>query len=447
MHTSRPSASSRRDFLRITAGSLAAAAAATAVPGGIARAAASDPITLGFLGDLTKAIGFFNSPRLIGLQFAYQYLAEHENGIGGRRPLLRWYDHKSDPTEAVSGFSALAGKTVLNSSCGTGEQQLLKPRYEAEKFITFTCSASPGVIYPLGHVFATTPYFPNQLGLFADWLTETWDFRGKGRGPRVVTMSYPSPYGRSHITNESKAYLKQKGVEYLGEVDIPFVIVDATAPLTRAKQMGADWAFTAALFATLGPLLKENHDKGFGLKFAANSFGVDPAIIPRAGAKAAEAMHGVFAFSFLEEETDGIRLVKKTWEEKSVRPEDRTVGFVQAWMEAFMIKAVVEETLKRVGRWDRVTPRELIASIETWGTRDIRGLGRVTYAKDSRDAKTARIAGVRDGRWVALSDWRQGPQLVPRDWLKPLYSAATPDVRVAMAGPASAGAAGEVPCH
>jgi ABC-type branched-subunit amino acid transport system substrate-binding protein len=445
MHISRR-ASSRRDFLRTAARGIAAAGALGALPARVGSAATSDVVTLGFLGDLTKAIGFFNSPRLIGLQFAYQHLAQRENGIGGRKPVLKWYDHKSDPTEAVSGFSMLAGKTLLNSSCGSGEQQLLKPRYEAEKFITFTCSATPGVIYPLGHVFATTPYFPHQLGIFADWLVETWDFKGKGRGPKVVTMSYPSPYGRSHITNESKAYLKQKGIEYLGEIDVPFVIVDATAPLTRAKEMGADWAFTAALFATLGPLLKENHEKGYGLKFAGNSFGVDPAIIPRAGAKAAEAMHGVFGFSFMHEDTEGIRLVKKTWEDRSVRPEDRTVGFVQAWMEAFMVKAVVEETLKRVGRWDRVTPKELIASIETWGTRDIRGLGRVTYSKESRDAKTARIAAVRDGRWVPLTDWRRGPQLVPKDWLKPVYSSAPARIQLARAEDAT-GVMSDAPCH
>ena len=446
---SRRNRESRRGFLKTAVGGVAAAAASGSLAVRIASAASTpDVITLGFLGDLTRAIGFFNSPRLIGLQYAYQYLWEHEGGIAGRKPVLRWYDHKSDPTEAVSGFSILSGKTLLNSSCGSGEQQLLKPRYEAEKFITFTCSASPGVIYPLGHVFATTPYFPNQLGFFADWLVETWDFKGKGRGPRLVSMSYPSAYGRSHVTAESKAYLKQKGVELLGEIDIPFVIVDATAPLTRAKEMGADWVFTAALFATLGPLLKDNHEKGFGLKFAGNSFGVDPAIIPRAGAKAAEAMHGVFGFYFMDEATDGISLVKKTWEDKWVRPEDRSVGFVQAWMEAFMVKSAVEETLKRVGRWDRITPRELVTSIEAWGSRDIRGLGRVTYSKDSRDGKSARIAAVRDGKWVPLTPWRQGPQLVPKDWLKPVYSSREPDLRLALAQVAQGNreASGE-PCH
>jgi len=226
------------------------------------------------------------------------------------------------------------------------------------------------------------------------------------------------------------------------------VIVDATAPLTRAKEMGADWVFTAALFATLGPLLKDNHEKGFGLKFAANSFGVDPAVIPRAGEKAAEAMHGVFGFYFMDEATDGISLVKKTWEDKWVRPEDRSVGFVQAWMEAFMVKSAVEETLKRVGRWDRITPRELVTSIEAWGSRDIKGLGRVTYSKDSRDGKSARIAAVRDGKWVPLTPWRQGPQLVPKDWLKPIYSWREPDLRLALAQVAQGNReASAQPCH
>lgn len=411
----------RRQFLKFTAASAAIISAGSILPKIMTNASAQVEIKLGFLGDLTKAIGFFNSPRLIGLRYAYEYLEEKEKGIAGKKPSLIWYDHKSDPTEAVSGFSLLSGKTLLNSSCGTGEQQLLKPRYEAEKFVTFTCSSSPGVVYPLGHVFATTPYFPNQFGFFIAWLAETWDWKGKGRGPKVVSMSYPSPYGKSHLTEESKAYMKEKKVEFLGEIDIPFVIVDATTPLTKAREMGADWAFSAALFATLGPLLKENHEKGFGLKFAANSFGVDPAVIPRAGAEAAEALHGTFAFYFSHEDTEGMRLVKQNWEAKKVRPEDRTIGFVQAWMEAFMIKAAVEETLDRVKDWKKVDSRELVLTIQTWGTRDIRGLGKVTYSKDSRDAKTARMAGVKKGQWMPLTDWRPVPSLVPKDWLKPIY--------------------------
>lgn len=413
---------SRRDFLKFTAASVAALSGASMLPRITARTSAADVVQLGFLGDLTKAIGFFNSPRLIGLRYAYEYIEKNENGIAGRKPVLTWYDHKSDPTEAVSGFSLLSGKTMLNSSCGTGEQQLLKPRYEAEKFTTFTCSSSPGVIYPLGHVFATTPYFPNQFGFFIDWLADSWDWKGMGRGPRVVSMSYPSAYGKSHLTNESKAYLKEKKVEFLGEIDIPFAVVDPTTPLTKAKQMGADWAFTAALFATLGPLLKENHEKGFGLKFAANSFGVDPAVIPRAGAEAAQALYGTFAFYFLQEDTEGMGLVKKNWEEKNVRPEDRTIGFVQAWMEAYMIKAAIEETLDRVKDWKKINSKELVTTIQSWGTRDIKGLGKVTYARDSRDAKTARMAGIKNGQWVPLSDWRPVPSLVPAEWLKPIYS-------------------------
>lgn len=412
----------RRQFLKFTAASAVAITAGSVLPKLLTNASAKEEIKVGFLADLTKALGFFNSPRLLGLRYAYEYMEEKENGIAGRKPSLIWFDHKSDPTEAVSGFTLLSGKTMLNSSCGTGEQLLLKPRYEAEKFITFTCSASPGVIYPLGHVFATTPYFPNQLGCFVDWVVETWDGKGKGRGPKLVSMSYPSPYGKSHLTEESKAYMKEKKVEFLGEIDIPFVIVDATAALAKAKDMGADWVFTAAAYVTLGPLLKDNHEKGFGLKFGANSFGADPAVIPRAGAEAAEALYSACSLNFTYEDTEGMRLVRQNWEDKKVRPEDRSTAFVQAWMEALMIKAAVEETLDRVKDWKKVDPRELVLTIQSWGTRDIRGLGKVTYSRDSRDAKTARIVGVRKGQWVPLTDWRPVPNLVPKDWLKPLYT-------------------------
>jgi hypothetical protein len=93
-------------------------------------------------------------------------------------------------------------------------------------------------------------------------------------------------------------------------------------------------------------------------------------------------------------------------------------------MNTWMTKMVVEETLKRVGSWDKVTPVELRRTTEGWGKVDIKGLGRLDYGKSLRGSGEVRIIEVRkvkvDGkdviRWEYATDWVKAPFLVPKKW-------------------------------
>lgn len=388
---------------------------------------AKEKFGIAFLGDLTGPLGFWNAPRLVGIQDAIEYLNEKHGGIGGREVYLEWADTKSKIDIATSAYERLQAKGFpVWHTCGTGEQQILKTRYEQDRSqVIYTCSTSPNVIYPPGYCFGTAAYYPDEWGLFTDWVVENWDFKKMGRNPRFVILTYTSGYGKACITDELFEYAKNKGFEHVDTIFVPFVTVDAVTPLMKAKQAGADWVIGQMIYQTVPPYLNANYKMKLGLKFAVNTFGVDDVMIYNSTPpEAAIGLTGITNWRLSWEDTEGLRIIRETWEKKNRRPEDRGASYILGWMNTWQTKRVVEETLARVGTWDKVTAAEVRKTSEGWGDVDVNGLGNLTYGKNLRGTSLSRIAQVKKVnvsgkeviRWDYVTDWRKAPFLVPKEW-------------------------------
>jgi ABC-type branched-subunit amino acid transport system substrate-binding protein len=392
---------------------------------------AAEKYGIGFLGDLTGPLGFWNAPRLVGIQDAIEYMNKTFGGIGGREVYLEWEDTKSKIDIATSAYERLVAKKFpIWHTCGTGEQQILKQRYEADRSqCIYTCSTSPNVIYPPGYCFGTAAYYPDEWGFFVDWVVENWDFKKMGRGPRMAILTYGSGYGKACITDEFLNYAKSKGAEIVDTIFVPFVTVDATTPLMKAKKAGADWCFGQWIYQTVPPYLTANYKMNLGLKFAVNTFGVDDVMIYNSTPQeAAIGLTGITNWRLTWEDTPGLKIIRKTWEEKNRRPEDRGAAYILGWMNTWQTKRLIEETLARVGSWDKITSKEVRITSESWGDVDVNGLGKLTYGKALRGTSDVRMAQVKkvkvDGkdviRWDYVTDWRKAPFLVQKDWQEPL---------------------------
>ncbi len=389
--------------------------------------AAKEKFGVAFLGDLTGTLGFWNAPRLVGIQDAIEYINKNEGGIAGRELYLEWVDTKSKIDIATSGYERLkANHLPVWHTCGTGEQQILKARYEADKSqVLYTCSTSPNVIYPPGYVFGTAPYYADLWGGLVDWIVENWDFKKEGRGPRFAILTYESGLGKAFLTENFFNHVKSKGAEVVETVFVPFVTVDAVTPLMKAKKAGADWIIGNMAYQTYPPYLNTNYKMKLGLKFGTMTFGVDDVMISMCNPQeAAIGFTGVTNWTQTWEDTEGMKIIRKVWEEKNRRPEDRGASYILGWMNTWMTKKVVEETLKRVGSWEKVTPEEIRKTSEGWGDVDIKGVGRLSYGKQQRGVSKARMVQVKKVnvggkdviRWDYLSDWREIPYLVEADW-------------------------------
>lgn len=385
---------------------------------------------VGFLADLSGTLGFWNAPRVVGLTAAYDWISKNEYGIAGRKPIIRWYDHKSSASEARAGYAKLREKYIVNHSCGTGEQQMLKPQYDPDKFLTLTCSNSPNVIYPVGYAFGISPYWTNQYAAFIDWVIK------EGKGTKMAYITYPSAYGRAYITPETEAYNKEKGIKVVADLACPWAPPDPDSILRAAKAAGAEIVFTNMMYATMGPLLKANYDGGYNLLFAVNSLSLDEATIALAGKDEktgkwkADGIIGISNYVNAADLDDpkspfygskGMTLLNEYWDTHFVRPADRAGSYIQAWLEAFMAKEAVEETLVRVKSWDKVTSREIRLTMEgkDWWGRNVKGMIVTNYSPRDRDPKMARIMQVRDGKWVGLTGLFETKNLVPEEWRKP----------------------------
>jgi branched-chain amino acid transport system substrate-binding protein len=377
----------------------------------------NNDFTIAFLADISGPLGFWNAPRLVGIQDAAEYLNNNLGGIGGKKIKINWRDHKSNVALALKYYQELRSHgSLIWHTCGTGEQQMLKPYYEQDKTqVIFTCAVSPGVVYPVGYVFGTAAYYPNQFGAFIDWLVETWEKQNNTRRPRVAFMTYESAYGRACVSQETLAYAKKKGVEIVETIYVPFVTTDPVSPLQKAKKAGADWLYGQWLWQTVPPYLKANKDYALGLNFCVNSFGVDEVMISKGG-EAAEGLTGVTSWYLPSENTPGINLARVVLEEKQRRPEDRGAPYFVGWMNMLATKRVIEESLARLGNWEKINPQEIIATLEGWQEVDIDGLCRLNYGPQRRGAGKIRIVQVQGGKWVPVTPWRQTPRLVPGEW-------------------------------
>ena len=129
---------------------------------------AKEKFGIAFLGDLTGALRVLERSEAGRYSGCDRVSQQKYGGIGGREVYLEWADTKSKIDIATSGYERLQVKGFpVWHTCGTGEQQILKARYEQDRSqVIYTCSTSPDVIYPPGYCFGTAAYYPDRVGSF-----------------------------------------------------------------------------------------------------------------------------------------------------------------------------------------------------------------------------------------------------------------------------------------
>ncbi len=379
-------------------------------------------LNIGFLGDVSGPIGFWNAPRLVGIQDAIEYVNNEMGGVRGKKLKLDWRDQKSDAGLHLKYYNEMKANTYLiMHTCGTGEQQMAKPFYERDKSKIFlTCSMSPGVLYPVGHVFGTGLYYPDQFGAFFDWVAENWNYQKEKRNPRVAFMTYNNAIGRVCLEPEVLAYAEKRRVDIVDTIFIPFITIDPLTPLLQAKEAGADWLAGMYLWQTLPPYLKANKEYKLGLKFFVSNMAVDDVIVSDSG-EAAEGLTGVTSWTLTSEVTTGMEIINRTIKKKNRKSEDRGISYILGWMNIMQTKLALEETLTRVKSWDKVTVPEIMLTLESWTDKDILGLAKFTYSPTHRGPSKARMVQVENGQWKVIKDWFSATSLVPEEWKKPIH--------------------------
>jgi len=378
--------------------------------------------TMYFFADMSRIFGFVNVPRLLGIQDTIYWINKYKGGVQGRKLRVEWADHTNDLSVGATIYERWRTKKnfMYLAVCGSQENEAFHDRYAEDEVVVTSCGASETGIYPAGYPFATIPMYSDQFANFIDYITENWDWKGKGRPPRLAFMTYDNAFGRACLQPVALEYAKKKGVEIVDTQFIPVIVANATTPLTRAKKAGADYVYGQLLWQTLIGLAKANDKLGYGLKFGTNNFGVDEPL-PLLGGKAVEGIMGTTPYKLWSEKDDPfIQRATKIAKEQGRRRKDLLNAYFLGVANVLTIYDLLNQLVPKVG-WEGINGRVLRRQLETWGKDyDLHGLVKFDYTPQYRTPMTARLVAIKDGQWVPVTDWRRMPGLIKAD-LKGVY--------------------------
>lgn len=392
-------------------------------------AAKDEFFTMYFFADMSRGFATTNVPRLLGIQDTIYWINKYKGGVQGRKLRVEWADHTNDLSVAATLYERWRPRKnfIFLAVCGSQENEAFHDRYAEDEVVVSSCGVSETGIYPAGYAFATIPLYSDQFANFADYITEKWDWKGKGRAPKLAFMTYDIPYGRACLQPLVLEYAKKKKIEIVDTQFIPIIVIDATTPLTRAKKAGADYVYGQLTYVTLVPLLKENEKLGYGLKFGSNNFGVDEPLPLLAGKTAEGTVLGTTPYKLWSEKNEPIiQTLSKIAEEVGRRRKDLANGYFLGVANALTLYDLLNQTVPKVG-WAGINSRVLRRQLESWGKEyDLHGLVKFDYTSEARTPMVARLVEVKNGQWVPVTDWNRMPGILRADLKGPYKEPSTP---------------------
>jgi branched-chain amino acid transport system substrate-binding protein len=393
-------------------------------------AAKEEFFTIYFWADMSRADASINVPRLLAIQDTIYRINKYKGGVHGKKLKVEWADHTKDLSVGAAIYERWRTRKnfMFMGVCGSQENEAFHDRYGEDEVVVSSCGVSETGIYPAGYAFATIPMYADQFAIFADYITEKWDWKKMGRGPRLSIMAYDAPYGKAALQPLVLDYAKKKGIEIVDKQFIPVIVVDPTTPLTRAKNAGADFVYCQVICVTLIPLVKENEKLGYGLKFGTTNFGVDEPL-PMLAGKAAEGVLGCTPYKLWSEKNDPtVQWMTELTKEVGRRRQDLLNTYFLGTVNVLTIYDLLNQLVPKVG-WAGLNGRVLRRQLESWGKGyDLHGLVKLDYTPEWRTPMVARLAEVKNGQWVPATDWRKMPGLIREDLKGTYKEPSTPPV-------------------
>jgi ABC-type branched-subunit amino acid transport system substrate-binding protein len=411
-------------FLMLLVFSLAVFPALESKP---SAAAKEEYFTMYFWADMSRIYGFINIPRLLGIQDAIHWINKYKGGVQGRKMRVEWADHTNDLAVGAAIYERWRPRKnfIFMAVCGSQENEAFHDRYAEDEVVVSSCGVSETGIYPAGYPFATIPLYADQFANFANVIASKWDYKGKGRPPRLAFMTYDTPYGRACLQPLIIDYCKQKNIEVVDKQFIPVILVDTATPLTRAKNAGADYVYGQLLWQTLLSLAKTNEQLGYGIKFGTNNFGVDEPL-PMMGGKSVEGIMGTTPYKLWSETNDPfIKLAMQISKEQGRRRQDLCNTYFLGWANTLTLYDLLNQLVPKVG-WGGINGRVMRRQLETWGKEyDLHGLVKFDYTRENRTPMVARLVEIKNGQWVPVTNWQRMPGIIRTDLRGPYKEPAT----------------------
>jgi len=170
--------------------------------------------------------------------------------------------------------------------------EALKPRCDKDKICVYTNSPTFVSLYPPGYVFGTAPSYPDQFGLFCDWLV-----KNQPKPHKIAVCTWTRSTG-GDFGQGSQGLYEKEGIQLISEEFYPPTTVDVSTQLTRIYSKGGDgtWVYNNTLGSGPATLIKSANSLGLlgKLHFAGGVWSMGRDVVKIIGPKLA-AKSGMIA--------------------------------------------------------------------------------------------------------------------------------------------------------
>ena len=334
-----------------------------------------------------------------------EYLNETQGGIAGNKllPLLLDGRYKLDEELKIYRRCVDQEGAVVVNGWSTGAVKALRDQINSDGVPFITESFSSEVVDPakLPFIFIAGPTYEQQIGIGLQ------DLKDKG-GKKVVFMHGDNEYGRGPISVVRKAGVLEKlGLQLVDAVEFPYDTQDVTAQLLRVKAKSPDLIYVQGSTPQMLVVLRDAAKVGLSAKlFMGNLYNISPAIPEQLGANA-NGFRAIQAYADFGSNIAAMKEIEAFRAKHEVTRQD--VYYMKGWMKGKTIAAAIAASVKKNGGKVPADIKAFRKSVrdEFEGLKglDVGGIAPPLDFANHQGSTRARIAEIKDGRYVPVSDW------------------------------------------
>ena len=391
-----------------------------------ALALTGETITIYHFGDLSGPYAAITGPLIHGAEDAVAAINE-AGGIYGATLALKFADTASSIDEAVAAYDRFTGEgenPLVMITYGSGEVEALAQRFAEDKIVNLTAGLSArGFYIDSGYTFGLGPIYPDQIGAVMAFLKDNWDTykpADAGDAIKLAYLSWPTAFGQGALTDESRAYLADLGIEIVAEEIYDLSpTADTTAAILNAQVAGANVIWTNTLAFGTSVILNDLNALGLRDQFVVgtDNWGMDLATY----AFLANPAYGVgliAAFPYLwwtDVDNAGIQYAQQLFEANERTAGEHNVGYLLLVAGMDMAVKAIQHAID-TGGYENLTGEavhDALVAMSPFEALD--GVLRADFSGGSRSPHVSQIRMIQGGpdAFNVLQDWAEIPDLRP----------------------------------
>jgi branched-chain amino acid transport system substrate-binding protein len=386
-----------------------------------------ETITIYHFGDLSGPLAAITAPLIHGAEDAVKAVNE-AGGIYGAQLEVKFADTGGKVEEAVAAYDRFTSEddnVLVLITYGSGDAEALAQRVTEDKVPNLAAGLSAKAFYGegSGYTFGIGPIYPDQFGYTMKFLSENWaTYKPKDAGDemKLAYLSWPTAFGQGALTDESRAYLTELGIELvLEEKYDPAPTADTTTAILNAQAAGANVIWTNTL--AFGPAVILNDLNSLGLRdqfvVAADNWAMDLSLY----AFLADPAYGVgliTPFPYLwwtDTDNPGIQYAQTVFDANQRTAAEHNVGYLLLLGGVDLAVDAITLAIDTVG-YENLTGEAVHDALIALGDHEVLdGVYRVDYSNDNRAPRQAQLRMIQGGpdKFVVLQDWTEMPDLRP----------------------------------